>query len=278
MGVALEGRKASAAAFCKATGQTLTLAPEPTNKHDRNAIKIFGEWKGWFRRKREFLGYIPAETAAALAQAGVVKHVRPRLLKTYLGSDGFVEIEFQIIGPKEMYESVFPKKQPPAENLTAEETVARDNVAVERLRSLVEFLAATPKMTSDQIEKLSKKHLREITSRMLETGESHGEASGGPTFLNEPEDQFRNHLNSIDNDLAAQVEIVDDSCRKYFETGEVPAPYYAWRIAIILGKSKKANLEREFLAAWCKHFSDGVGARYEALVKRAIKKGAIISD
>ena len=274
MGVAFEGRKASAAAFCKATGQSLMLLPDPTNKHDRNAIKIFGEWKGWFRRKREFLGYAPAETAAALAQAGVVDHVRPRLLKTYLGSDGFVEIEFQIIGPKEMYESVFPKKSSQSGAVSKSDKEQTNTDAIERVKAVIEMMETTPVMDPKKAEVLWKTHLHKASARMLETGETYGQAAGGLTFLNGPQEVVRDHLKSIDNDLGAQVGIVADTFQDYLKTGEVPPPHYPWRIAVILSKAKMKDLEREFLAAWCKHFPKGNGGRYEDLVSRARKLGA----
>ncbi|MTE01996.1 hypothetical protein GIY56_17040 [Paracoccus sp. YIM 132242] len=101
----------------------------------------------------------------------------------------------------------------------------------------------------------------------------------GPSFLSLPEDEFRTHLRSIDNDLGAQVEIVNTACRVYFDTGDIPAPYYAWRIAIILSKAKEAEHERAFLAAWCRHFGSTSGRRYEDLAERARKRGVeVLSD
>ncbi len=55
-----------------------------------------------------------------------------------------------------------------------------------------------------------------------------------------------------------------------------PAPYYSYRIAVILSKQKEVEREKAFLAAWCKHFSEvGIGQRYADLVESARKKGAI---
>ncbi|WP_299478120.1 HIRAN domain-containing protein [uncultured Roseibium sp.] len=269
----MNGRKANATEFCKASGQSLALVPEPTNKHDGNAIIVLGEWKGWFRRKRKVLGYVPAETAATLAKSGNVAYVQPRLLKTYLGTDGFVEIEFQIIGPKDLYESVFPKKHTRAEE-SSKATVDQRNIdATEQVRSVIELMDSTPVMAPEKSQALSKAHFRKAWARMLETGETYGQAAGGLAFLNRSQDKVRGHLRSIDNDLAAQAEIVEDTFRDYLKTGEVPPPYYAWRIAVILSKAKRKDLEREFLASWCKHFPKGNGSRYDDLVVRARKLG-----
>jgi hypothetical protein len=263
----LPQRKRDAAAFCGAKGAELSLEREPSNRHDANAIKVIGSWKGWFSRKHKHLGYVPAEDAAKLVRLGLADSVRPRLMKTYLGADGFVEIEIQIIGPKDLYATFNPP--PPARTITP----AEDEAALARLDALTNFLKGEPRLTANQLEERWKAHSRMVTSRMLDNGETFGQASGAPSFLNLPEGDFRNHIRSIDNDLSAQTDIVDTACRSYFDTGEVPAPYYPWRIAVILSKRKMKEREREFLAAWCRHFPSGSGERYVALAERARKLG-----
>lgn len=265
MGVAL--RRSDAAAFCKGSDRQLAFMREPDNQHDSNAIRIVGSWKGWFLRKEKVLGYVPAEDAAKLVRLGLADSVRPRLLKTYLGTDGFVEIEFQITGPKDLYRTFNPL--PPDK----EANPAEDQAALGRLDALTEFLKEAPILTSQQLKELSKANGRKTLSRMLATGETYGQASGAPDFLNQPESDFRVHLQSIDNDLSAQVDIVDAACRLYFKTGEVPAPYYPWRIAVILSKRKMKDRERDFLTSWCRHFAFGIGSRYGDLVNRAEKLG-----
>jgi len=81
-------------------------------------------------------------------------------------------------------------------------------------------------------------------------------------------------LKSADQDLQWQCETVAASFRKYRSSGEVPAPHYPMRIAILLSKAKDFDRERKFLSAWCKHFPVGNGTKYAALVKRAEKAGA----
>jgi HIRAN domain len=269
-------RKSVAAAFCKASGKQITFEREPSNQHDRNAIRVMGSWKGWFSRKRKMLGYVPAEDAAKLVSLGLADSVRPRLLKTYLGTDGFVEIEFQIIGPKDLYRTFNPP--PPLKASTPAEAAADEETALARLDALTAFLKEAPKLTPQQIDKLRKAQSRKTVTRMLETGETYGQASDAPSFLNLSEGDFRAHLQSIDNDFLAQLDIVEKACRSYFATGEVPAPYYPWRIAVILSKQKMKGREREFLAGWCRHFALGIGGRYGELVKRADKLGVDIAS
>ncbi|KAB2679640.1 hypothetical protein F9K85_01595 [Brucella tritici] len=269
MGVTM--RKADAAAFCKGSGKQVAFERESNNRHDPNAIRIVGSWKGWFSRKEKMLGYVPAEDAAKLVRLGLADSVRPRLMKTYLGADGFVEIEIQILGPKDLYPSFNPP--PPPKVVSPAKSSADDAAALARLDTLTMFLKSEAIVAPQQLDKLRKAQSRKTVSRMMETGDTYGQASGAPVFLNQHEGDFRVHLQSIDNDLSAQIDIVDKACRSFFETGEVPAPYYPWRIAVILSKRKMKDREREFLAGWCRHFSFGIGGRYGDLVRRAEKLG-----
>nr|WP_211391537.1 hypothetical protein [Bradyrhizobium diazoefficiens] len=103
---------------------------------------------------------------------------------------------------------------------------------------------------------------------MLATGEIWNKASSGSGFLSLDEGDFRKHLKAIDNDLEEQTAIVAESFARCLKVGEVPAPYYPWRIAIILRREKKLGLEKRFLTAWCQHFCGGSGARYVQLADR----------
>lgn len=94
-------RKAAAMAFCRGRSQSLELHSEPNNRHDQNAIKIVGEWTGWFLRHSTHIGYVPAELASMLNELDIVQHVHARLLKTYIGRQGYVEILFQLTCDKE---------------------------------------------------------------------------------------------------------------------------------------------------------------------------------
>lgn len=93
-------RKEDAAAFAGAKNVWLELEREPGNKYDENAIKVIGCSKGFFGTKRRFIGYVPKEVSRVIVEGGYWGRIRPRLLKTYLGNQGYVEILFQILGPK----------------------------------------------------------------------------------------------------------------------------------------------------------------------------------
>lgn len=93
-------RKYAGMAFCLGRQQHLRFERERTNRHDPNAIKVFGIWRGWFIKWEKLLGYVPADQAARIVDLKLEDQVRPRLLKTYVGEGGLVEIQFQIVGPK----------------------------------------------------------------------------------------------------------------------------------------------------------------------------------
>jgi hypothetical protein len=103
-------RRDNAARFISGTNLWLELELEPSNKYDKNAIKVIGCSKGWFWTKRFFLGFVPKDVAASIAEEGLSGAVKPRLLKTRLSGDGFVEVLFQILAPKGR-KVVFKKQQ-----------------------------------------------------------------------------------------------------------------------------------------------------------------------
>lgn len=167
-----------------------------------------------------------------------------------------------------------PKPKPSVVALSITEAKSTDlSLHIERLAALVGHLNKMKPLSCSEVDKLWKAESNKTISWMMETGESYGETAGAPDFLNQPRSEFQKSLRSIDNDLGAQIEIVDTACRAYFTTGETPAPYYAWRIVVILSRAKKKDHERAFLAAWCRHFANGNGARYRDLVVRAQKRG-----
>jgi len=112
-------RRADAAAFVsRGKDIWLELSPEPNNAHDRNAIRVIGCAKGFFGTKRYFLGYVPAPVASAIAQGDYVRRIQPRLLKAWIGDTGYVEILFQILGPKGdryVFQQADPISLPPSQ-------------------------------------------------------------------------------------------------------------------------------------------------------------------
>jgi hypothetical protein len=108
---------------------------------------------------------------------------------------------------------------------------------------------------------------------MTRTGETYGEATWarGVVSAARSEEEFRAKLRSVDNNLREQIRIVREGVEDYFRTGMMPAPYYAWRVAVILRKAKEFELEADFLEAFSAHFRKGLGRRYQQIAERAPK-------
>lgn len=102
MGVTVH--KDSLLAFIRGKGHQLSFELEPQNHVDPNAIKIIGHWKGWLRSHSGHIGYVSKEVAKRIAAAGIADRIQPRLLKTYAGTDDFVEVLFQIVAPADAFD------------------------------------------------------------------------------------------------------------------------------------------------------------------------------
>lgn len=89
-------RKDDALRFARGSNQELTLEREPNNTHDKNAIKVIGKSSGW----DYFIGYVPKDIAAQIIETELFNRVKPRLMRIYQGTENYLEIHFQIIGPK----------------------------------------------------------------------------------------------------------------------------------------------------------------------------------
>lgn len=128
---------------------------------------------------------------------------------------------------------------------------------------------AVERLTAADLERFEEEKRERFRSVMTKCEIIPDQSKEAPPFLSLPEADFRAHLRTIDNDLVEQVAIVDRGFTIYVQTGEIPAPYFPWRIAVILRKAKREDLEERFLAAWLKHFEGrGGGARYGQLAAR----------
>lgn len=153
------------------------------------------------------------------------------------------------------------------------------------LAALIRRLHDTKPLSKSEASALSRSERDRMLAKAMKMGDRLNEPGALIEFiraersdlsiLNQPEDAFRAELKSIDNDLDRQIELVNEGLDGWFKAGAIAPPYYAWRIAIILGREKRLEEEKAFLAGWCRHFGNTVGARFEALEARARKKGAI---
>lgn len=157
----------------------------------------------------------------------------------------------EILSPSRKVSAVEKRAKGP----TSKAGVTPANSDLEAIMPLIAFLSETPPLSRQEIDRLRK------STSMRAVAQTDRKVQG---------------LRSIpdsDRNFAIQAAIVDTCCRAYFSTGDMPAPAYAWRIAVLLAKAKQVEIERQFLAAWCRHFSHGNGVRYGHLVERARKYG-----
>jgi hypothetical protein len=103
-------RKDKAVKFTQDSGQSLELQREADNEFDPNAIKLIGVTQ----RDRYFIGYLPKELSAQIVSTGFFEKVKPRLMLTYFDGDDFIDIQYQIIGPKseKALFDIYLKEQP----------------------------------------------------------------------------------------------------------------------------------------------------------------------
>ena len=144
--------------------------------------------------------------------------------------------------------------------------------ALKKVDQLIAFMDGTKPLSQRKRDRLSRRHHRRTVRRMFDEGVTYNQASGGPDFLNQPDEKtFRAVIRNTDQDLSWQCDTVSEAFERYLKTGEIPAPYYPMRIAILLRKAKEAEREHDFLGAWCRHFQTGPGAKYAQLVERKAK-------
>jgi hypothetical protein len=89
-------RKAEAIRFANSSNPELGLEREPNNEHDPNAIKLIGVSGS----SKYFIGYIPKDLSEQIVSTGLFDSVKPRLARIYIGKNDFIDIQYQIIGPK----------------------------------------------------------------------------------------------------------------------------------------------------------------------------------
>lgn len=145
----------------------------------------------------------------------------------------------------------------------------------EKVDQLIGLFTETPVQNAQVLRAREREAADQRIQRMLEEGVSYGQASGAPAFLNQNEEDFRAFLKDVDQNLVWQCQTVSEAFAAYLQSGDIPAPHYPMRVAVLLRKAKDHDRERRFLAAWCKHFPIGNGTTYAKLLERAKAINAI---
>lgn len=243
--------------------------PEPDNKYDKNAMQVIGILgPREAPTSRVFLGYVPADVAAEVASFPEGMPIAVELKKSRIGE---VDVILNCAG---LWPPAKQRRELGYEKAPSKPVTGVDVNALEKLDELIERMNAMPALTAKQAaarQKTNRIDFIEDDEATIRRKLAELEADRSPSVLEDP-----GGIKQYDNDLAKQVEIVSEGLDGWERSGMTPAPYYSYRIAVILSKQKEAEREKAFLAAWCRHFSEvGIGQRYADLVERARKKGAI---
>ena len=244
------------------------LKPEPDNAADQNAIQVFG----WIRTEREevLLGYVPRDVAAEAAKFIAILPIAAELKQIAMG-DGAIFVSVAGLWPP-----VQDRRDAGYEGplVRAPSSVSLTDDDIGDLEVLVAEMNAKKPITWRQARRLAKKRTQALMEA-FDSPDPIAPEENPYAFFNQDGFAAGEYLKSIANDLPAQVKIVRETFAYWLKTGDIVPPHYPNRIAIILRKSKQADLERRFLAAWCRHFPEGNGVGYEGLIERAKKCGAI---
>lgn len=92
----IQHRKNEAMKFARSSNQELSLQREPSNEFDPNAIKLIG----LSGSSNYFIGYLPKELSSQIIGTGMFENVKARLGRIYISNNDFLDIQYQVIGPK----------------------------------------------------------------------------------------------------------------------------------------------------------------------------------
>jgi hypothetical protein len=141
---------------------------------------------------------------------------------------------------------------------------------LQQLAELIDRLNSTGVQTMDEARNKQQSYNPSILDRMLNEGVTYGEASGWlPWFQG---DNPVANLHAVNNDLSAQISMVNHILDFWFERGEPVPSHYPERIAIILRKAKRGDLEVDFLRSFARHFLSHCGGVGHAKFNDRIRK------
>jgi len=259
------------------------LTPEPTNAYDAKAHRVIIDGA--------HVGYVPREHAARFAEASaavgrpgaaieVAAVIRGGWRTNQHDEGGFGvrlgaplrgAIAFEGLAPPAAEPALAGPK--PARAPTVPVTLSEAELTA--LDAVIRRLRSTPLLDPQDADRRRRAFYRSAASRMLARGVSSGVATGAPDHLVQGEAYFRAEMARMDNLLGEQVRTFQHGLDQWFEHGETFAPYYPFRIAVILRKARRGDLERAFLEAYVEHFAEvrPAGSRYAQILDRAAKLG-----
>ena len=139
---------------------------------------------------------------------------------------------------------------------------------LDSLLVLIDCMRRTPRMPDNELRNRLAGFSQKIAARMLLENINWGEARGGTLSFTSGMANREKVLQKND-DFEWHLGVAAGSFSEFLESGEIPPPYYIWRLCVLLRRSGRADIEFQYLACWLKHFRDrGLGARYRELERR----------
>jgi hypothetical protein len=92
----------------------------------------------------------------------------------------------------------------------------------------------------------------------------------GTAVRTSDQDEFRRYLKSIQNDLPTHVRLIREGVEALNETGSRAPPGSVRRLAIILRRAKRLDLEQQLLRSWLA-ICTGNSQAYEDLITRLFR-------
>ena len=151
-------------------------------------------------------------------------------------------------------------------------TTPLSDAAAEAVDNLIRLFNEAPELNECERKQRSSAFRRDALDRIMDDGASLREAMEVPPMYDRDRRSFQRLIKHTDHDLEWQCETVSIAFSKYLKSGEIPAPYFPMRIAVLLRKAGERGRERAFLDVWCRHFrTKGVGRRFRDLEERTRK-------
>jgi hypothetical protein len=222
------------------------LKANPDNETDANANAI--QVYGWTRDpgNMTLLGFVPKDIAAEAAAFMKSVPIAAELKKVAISEKGCFITIAGLWPPVKVRRALEGDSQKePARFILYDHEIVQVTALIDKMN------AAKPMTMKDGMRLASSKA---------------GLASREESEISRPPDG---------DDASVMATYMSKLLDQWLDFGRPVPPAQPKRIAIILRKARRPDIERQFLAAWCRHFPDGRGAIYAELVERAQKCGAI---
>lgn len=143
---------------------------------------------------------------------------------------------------------------------------------------LIAFLRERPRPPTEVRERKFEGFFARAFDVALSMGATIGEAGlwRGTAIRSDNEKEFFAYWRSVTNDLHRHIELVRDGIEALHDVGLQPPLGSVGRLAIMLRRAKRVDLEAQLLRAWIEGTPPGNSRGYEGLLVRADRAEALL--